>query len=69
MANLKDNLLVQTFQAGGWVYPKDNPHKHKNSIYRAYEALQIEGLVERDWDSSVIRYRTTEKAKRKLLNF
>lgn len=26
------------------MYPKDSSHKHKSSIYRAYEALQIEGL-------------------------
>jgi len=67
MTDLKGNLLVQTFQASGWVYPKDHAHTHKASVYRAYEALLDDGLVEKDWDSSTIRYRTTEKAKRQLL--
>lgn len=38
MTDLKGNLLVQTFQAAGWVYPKDHAHTHKASVYRAYEA-------------------------------
>ena len=67
MTDLKGNLLVQAFHAASWVYPKDHAHAHKASIYRAYEALLDDGLVEKDWDSLIIRYRTTEKAKRQLL--
>ena len=65
-AYLMGNLLVHTYQSASWVKPKDYPHKNKASVYRAFEALLDAGMVEKDWDSSIIQYRVSDRAKRDI---
>tara|TARA_B110000046_G_scaffold176037_1_gene201253 strand:- start:2494 stop:2742 length:249 start_codon:yes stop_codon:yes gene_type:complete len=65
MKNLQADILMQALQSGDWFYPSKSDHKHKSSVYAASEALLNKGWLSRDWDNSVLRYKTSRIAKSK----
>ena len=59
MKNLQADILMQALRSGDWFYPSKSNHKHKSSVYAASEALLNKGWLDRDWDNSVLRYKSS----------
>jgi hypothetical protein len=63
--NLQADILMQALRSGDWFYPLKSNHKHKSNVYAASEALYNKGWLDRDWDNSVLRYRSSLTANSK----